>query len=483
LEEESKQFPGIQTNLAWDTLLPMADRKSGPLHVRLTNTLRDAIRSGRLPAGSALPPSRQLAADLECSRWVVTEAYEQLAAEGYLQARIGSATRVRGSDYSPSPAPSDIVSPIERPRFDFAPGLPDLSAFPRAAWIRAWREVVATVPHTELAYPLQGGHPRLRLVLAEYARRVRGAVVRTEDVTITTGILDGITQVTRALAAEGLQQVAVEDPCWRPLRHGVRRSGLGVVSVTVDEGGIRTDELAEKAVRAAVVAPAHQFPTGVVLTSERRRALVDWARRADGLILEDDYDGEFRYDRRPIGAMQGVDPDHVALFGSVSKTLAPGLRLGWMITPPRWTDVLRSQLPRGSTPSVLDQLALARFIETGAYDRHLRLCRRRYRARRDRLVAATAAQFPGFALSGAAAGMHIVLDLPAELSASSIVVAAGSRGVRVMDLGSWYAGRDDGSPDSEVDLPQGLVLGYGNIDDDAIENAVAEVAAVIETVR
>ncbi len=478
-----------RTNLAWDIFLPAAEHGSGPLHVRLTGALRDAIRQGRIQVGSALPPSRQLAADLGCSRWAVTEAYEQLVAEGYLQARIGSGTRVRGRDHRlPVPRPVVTCAP-ELPRFDLAPGLPDLAAFPRGAWSRAWRSVIATVPHAELSYPPRGGHPRLRLVLADYLQRVRGAVVKAEDVTITASILDGVTRVGRTLVSAGHHRIAVEDPCWRWLRQGVQRSGLEVAPIAVDGEGMRTDELPAIRVRAAIAAPAHQFPTGTVLTPARRAALVEWAEAADGLILEDDYDAEFRYDRRPVGTVQGTDPDHTALFGSLSKTLGPGLRLGWTVTPPRWTEALRSEEPPQSGPSILDQLTLARFIETGAYDRHLRALRRRYRARRDRFASAVARHLPGLDLSGAAAGLHVLLSLPSGLEGGAVAAAARMRGVRVVDLGAcrFYGREGDGRGEawrqSTAGPSEALVLGYGNLDDGAVEEAVAELARAIRTVQ
>jgi GntR family transcriptional regulator / MocR family aminotransferase len=476
-----------QTNLAWDTLLTIDDRHgSGPLHVRLTQALRDAIRSGRIRVGSALPPSRQLAADLGCSRWVVTEAFEQLVGEGYLEARVGSGTRVRLADHERRAAEQALPHVPEPPRFNLRPGVTDLRAFPRAAWIRAMRETLATLPPNDLGYPPHGGQPRLRQVLAEYLRRVRGAVVRAEDVTITSGILDGITQLTRVCAAANHRSIGLEDPGWTLLFQGVRRTGLEIVPIGIDSNGIRTDELLVKKVRAVLVAPAHQFPTGAVLTAERRAELLEWVRATDGLILEDDYDAEFRYDRRPIGALQGLDPRQVALFGSLSKTLAPGLGLGWAVTPPRWTEALRAAETRMTGPSTVEQLTLARFIETGAYDRHLRALRRTYRARRDRLVAAVVSQVPECEVTGAAAGLHVLVRLPDGLIGAAVAEAARERGVGLLDLQSCRLngpGSHDQDARGDIVSYQGLVLGYANLDEGAIEEAIAELACALRTVQ
>ena len=476
-----------RANLAWDTILPLDDRAgSGPLHLRLTRALREAIRSELIPGGGALPPSRQLAADLGCSRWVVTEAYEQLVAEGFLEARVGSGTRVRLGEHIQRASSQDLGKVVQQPRFDLSPGVSDLRSFPRGAWMRAFRETLATVPSADLGYPPSGGHPRLRRVLSEYLRRVRGALVSADDVTITSGILDGITQLTRALATAGHRSIAVEDPCWNRLFAGVRRTGLDIAPIEVDSNGMRTDELLRTNVRLVVVAPAHQFPTGAVLPPERRAELLDWVRAVDGLILEDDYDAEFRYDRRPVGALQGLDPIHVALFGSLSKSLAPGLGLGWTVTPPRWTGALRAIETRMTGPSVLEQLTLARFIETGGYDRHLRAQRRIYRSRRDRLIAALARQLPECQVTGAAAGLHILLRLPYGLEGAAVVELANRAGVELLDLRRCRL-EQPGISDCNGRRPsascEGLVLGYGNLDDTLLEAAVAELALAVRTAK
>lgn len=422
----------------WGVLLELSG--PGPKHEQLARALRQAIRGGVLTG--AVPPSRRLAAELGCSRWVVTQAYAQLVAEGYLAGRTGSATRVRrvgGAVAAKEPA---HAAP---PRYDLAPGLPDLRNFPRRPWAEAVREVLATTPHTDFGLPEPGGHPRLRRVLGEYLRRVRGAAPGT--VLVCGGVTDGVTGVCRALVERGSTRLAVEDPGWTRLRRAAEGAGMTVDPVPVDDEGIDVGRI-PAGVRAALVTPAHQFPTGSVLSPRRRAELLGWARDVDGLILEDDYDAEFRYDRRPVGTVQGTDPARVALFGSVSKTLSPALGLGWAVLPPQWT-------VRAHPPPVVDQLALAGFVESGGYDRYLRGARLRYRARRDRLVAALGPA----RLSGAAAGLHLLLHL--DQDAAAVVRKAKAAGVKVADLDGYRTA--PGEP--------ALVLGYGNLADSGVEAA------------
>jgi GntR family transcriptional regulator/MocR family aminotransferase len=468
----SDQVTEFQTNLAWDTLLTVGDGREGPLHAQLAGALRGAIRDGRLPLGSALPPSRTLAQDIGCSRWVVTEAYAQLAAEGYVDARVGSGTRVRSLGRAAADPPPPEASPAWVPRIDLAPGLPDLRAFPLARWISALRSVASSLPYAELGYPVPTGHPRLRQVLAGYLTRVRGAQVDPAHVTVCRGVTDGAGRICRTLRAAGIGAVAVEDPGWHRLREAADTVGLRVVPTGVDGHGLRVDDLdRDPAVRAVVVSPTHQFPTGVVLSAGRRGALLDWARRVDGLILEDDYDAEFRYDRRPVGTMQGTDPSRVALLGSLSKTLSPALGIGWVATPPVWAGPVRAATGHRSWPSTLDQLAFAAFLSDGAYDRHLRAARKRYRLRRDRLVRALAGRLPGARLLGVAAGLHLLALLDDRVDCAAVVARAAAAGMRVANLDT-YRSRDDA-------IGPGLVLGYGNLADTQVEEAVALLAATV----
>ncbi|HEY6737770.1 MAG TPA: PLP-dependent aminotransferase family protein [Actinopolymorphaceae bacterium] len=468
---------GVRKKLACEVLVDLDGAGPGPLHERLTRQLRTAIRNGVLTADSPLPPSRALAADLGCSRWVVTQAYEQLVAEGYLTARTGSATRVRRveSDTArrrPTRTTRRTSTQDSWVRYDLAPGLPDLREFPRRQWAETVRSRLSTLPYTELGYVPEHGLPALREGLAGYLRRVRGADAAAADITITSSVTAGVTRLCALLRAEGVRRIAVEDPGWTRLRDAIARTGLEIVGIPVDDHGLVVHALDDRPdVRAVLVTPAHQFPTGVVLAPERRTALLAWARRVDGLVLEDDYDAEFRYDRRPIGTVQGADPSRVALFGSLSKTLSPAIGLGWMATPPRWTEADRAAQPVPSPPSGLEQLAFTAFLGTGGYDRHLRSGRQRYRRRRDALVAALAERLPHCSISGIAAGLHLVLHLPTGTSAARVVETAAEAGVRVADLDGYRSSPDPADP--------ALVLGYGNLPDSSVETAVELLAKAI----
>ncbi|WP_107057462.1 PLP-dependent aminotransferase family protein [Streptomyces sp. NRRL S-646] len=474
---ESQTNPRMsQTNLAGDLLLHLGQAADGPLHERVKRALRSAIRDGRIEVGTALPPSRRLAADLGCSRWAVTEAFGQLVAEGYLEARTGSATRVRWSGSSDADAARRAPQHAPVARYDLAPGLPDLRAFPRRRWADAVRAQVTTVAFTELGYPPPGGHLRLRRLLAEYLGRSRGVSAAPQDVTVCTSVTDGVRRFCQALRARGITAVGCEEPGWTRLREVIRAAGLDVVPIRADGGGLRTDELAGyTGLRAVLASPAHQFPLGTVLAPERRAALLHWAREVDGVVLEDDYDAEFRYDRRPVASLQGMDPSRVVLFKSLSKILSPALGIGWIVAPARWTEHLHRTDQTATQPPPLDQLAFADLLESGAYDRHLRACRKRYRDRRDTLVRALADQLPDSPVSGIAAGLHLLLRLPADVDPPAVVRAAAARSLRVADLAAYHATEDHAD--------HGLVLGYGNLADGAVEAAVAQLRAAIEEGR
>jgi GntR family transcriptional regulator/MocR family aminotransferase len=458
-----------QTNFAWATLLDLDSPGSGPVHERLARALRTAIRQGRLVEGDAVPPSRALAEELGCSRWVVTEAYGQLTAEGHLTGRVGSATRV---SWTPGTATGHGRSET-RPatvRYDLAPGLPDLRAFPRRRWAEAVRAAVGDAVRHDLGLPDPAGHPALRRTLADYLRRARAADLRSASVTVCAGVTEGLTRVCRTLRAAGITHLAVEEPGWPRLRAAAVSAGLRVQAVPVDAEGLRVGDLpARGAIRAVVVGAAHQFPTGTVLSPARRTELVRWARAVDGFVIEDDYDAEFRYDRRPVGVVQGMDPGRVFLLGSVSKTLSPALGLGWLVAPEGMTVALRSANPVAPAPPVLDQLALGSFIDRGWYDAHLRAARRRYRARRDLLVATLAARLPRGRVAGSAAGLHLLLHLPPGTDTAAAVRSAAIAGLGLTDLSAY---RSDGR-----DTPA-LVIGYGNIADADIPAAVALLAEV-----
>jgi GntR family transcriptional regulator/MocR family aminotransferase len=400
---------------------------TGPrLRASLMDALRDAVRTGRLSPGTRLPSSRSLAADLGVARNTVADSYAELIAEGWLTAQQGSGTRVaRRADPRTTTLAASRTRPARvRPTYPLMPGSPNLSEFPRAQWLTAARRALTTAPHDAFGYGDTAGRIELRTVLADYLARSRGVYVDPERVVICAGFHHGLTLMAQALKARRVRAVAVESYGFDVYRDLLTGAGLRIPPLYVDERGARTADLADlRGVGAVLLTPAHQYPTGVELCPDRRATVVDWARATGGLVLEDDYDGEFRYDRQPVGALQGLDPDRVVYFGSVSKSLAPALRLAWMVLPDELVpDIL---VAKGAVDwsSALEQLTLAEFIASGAYDRHVRSMRLRYRRRRDELVAALAQR--GVRVTGMAAGLQAVLELPRGTERS--VVDAASR--------------------------------------------------------
>jgi GntR family transcriptional regulator / MocR family aminotransferase len=441
----------------------------GPRRTQLEEQLRDAIRSGRLAPGAALPSSRALARELAVSRGVVVDAYAQLAAEGYLVARQGAPTRVSGAPARAGSGPTAATG--ERPpRFDFRPGAPDVSLFPRAAWLASLRRALRDAPDARFDYGDPRGAPELRTALARYLGRARGVACNPELIVVTSGMAQGMALIARALAARGACRIGVEDPTSAPGRDQLSANGLEVLPVPVDGDGLRVDVLERLAPDAVFTAPAHQFPLGVVLAPERRAALIDWAGRTGGLVIEDDYDAEYRYDRAPVGAVQGLAPELVAYAGSVSKSLAPGLRLGWMVAPERLVQgVFAAKATDDLGTPVVEQLALADFLERGELDRHLRRTRGVYRARRDALVAALARHLPDCEPAGVAAGLHLVVHLPPGADEPAVLERARESGVGLYGLSEHRI--EPGPP--------ALLLGYGRIGAPAIETGTAELAAAV----
>jgi len=454
-----------------DVLVRLDRSAAEPLRVQLERELRDAIRAGRLTAGERLPSSRAMASELGLSRGLVLECYGQLQAEGFLTSRSGSATRVAARAVAP---PEPPAGPVALPRLvvDFRPGVPDLTSFPRRDWAWALRESCRRATPLELDYGDPRGAAALREVLAGYLRRVRGAVADAEGIVVCGGFGQGINLVLNALAATGIRRVAIEDPGDDDYGVICGRFGLQAVPVPVDERGIDVDALATADVRAVILTPTHQFPTGTALAPERRHALVAWANAQDAILVEDDYDAEFRYDRAPVGALQGLAPDRVALIGTVSKSLAPGLRLGWVVCPRELLDSLiedKRLSDRGSP--ALEQLALAALIESGRYDRHLRRMRRVYGGRRDTLVRALSVHAPTVGLRGLAAGFHGVADLAPGSDEAAVVAAARARSIGLYGMRSYRPGGGGG--------PSQLVLGFGNLSEAAIERGIAAIADLL----
>jgi GntR family transcriptional regulator / MocR family aminotransferase len=460
------------TGLAPEVLLELDRQRPEPLRVQLERGLRDAIRSGRLQPGERLPSSRELARELGVSRGLVLECYTQLQAEGYLTSRGGSATRVAPRAEAP-PEPPPRPRAQVRPSIDFRHGLPDLASFPRRDWAWAMREACRDVAAGELGYGNAWGSQALRVVLAAYLRRVRGAVAEPERIVICSGVQQGVNLVIRALAKRGVKRVAFEDPGHPDHRAGLELAGIEAVPVRVDHRGVDAEAVEASGAGAVVLTPAHQSPTGALLAPERRQALVAWAAEHDATLIEDDYDAEFRYDREPVGALQGLAPERVATLGSVSKSLAPGLRLGWIVCPPRLADAIAEEkrIEDRSSP-VLDQVALAALIESGRYDRHLRRMRGVYAARRKALMDALARHAPGLELRGLAAGFHVLVLLPPGVSEAEVVDAARERSVGVYGLGDDTFG--------EVRWPPALVMGFGNLGEGAIEKGIASIADLLD---
>jgi len=442
-----------------------------PLHHQLERELRGAIRSGRLAADTALPSSRALAAQLGLSRGVVVEAYEQLVAEGYLASRPGGATRICARSAAISASLAGKAAALA-PRFDFHYGRPDVTQFPRQAWLRSLRRVLNDCPSDRLSYLDSRGAPELREALATYLNRVRGTAGSPERMVITNGFAQGMGLLTQVVASIGGKRLAVEEPGQRDIIRAVRQAGLEPVPVAVDEQGLRVDLLGRADADAVLVTPAHHFPTGAVLSADRRAALVAWALNGRRLILEDDYDAEYRYDREPIGALQGLAPEQVVYAGSASKTLAPGLRLGWLIVPRRLVAAVaaaKDAADRGSAS--LEQLAFADFLSRGDFDHHLRRMRPIYRARRDALLDAMRRHVPELRPAGASAGLHVIAWLPPATEESAVIERAAAVGVAIDGLAPYYAGGRDG--------PGGLLFGYGTLTETEIEEGIRLVAKAL----
>jgi GntR family transcriptional regulator / MocR family aminotransferase len=476
-------------------LLLRLDRGGGlPLRAQLESGLRDAIRDGRLQPGERLPSSRELARELGVSRGLVQECYGQLLSEGYLDSRAGSATRVaaraypaRGRDVAAGPpgraagAPGRAAGrpPAAPPRLiaDFRSGVPDLGSFPRGDWVWAMREACREVANADLDYGDPRGSDALREVMAGYLRRVRAAAAGPGELIVCTGFAQGLNLVLQVLGRLGVDRVAFEEPGYGDdeTSTSVRSAVLAdaaPVRVPVDDLGLDVAALAASGARAVVVTPAHQSPTGVVLAAARRHALVEWASRHDAYIVEDDYDSEFRYDREPVGVLQGIAPDRVFTLGTVSKSLAPAVRLGWVVAPPALAAMVAdAKVLSDRGTSGLDQLALAALLRSGRYDRHLRKMRGVYARRRTVLIEALGRHAPGVRLTGLAAGFHAVAHLPAGADEDAVVAAARRRGVGLYGMRAFRAAGGDAPPQ--------LVLGFGLTGERAIEAGIAAVADLL----
>lgn len=455
-----------------ELLLPQWD-PSQPRRAQLEAGLREAIRAGRLLPAARLPSSRVLASELGVSRRLVVEAYEQLAAEGYLLAHRGSGTRVAprvqiAEDGAGMPAPPEPVpAPVEG--IDLFPGAPDLSLFPRRAWGRSLRRALAELPDARLSYGEFAGATELRVALAEHLGRVRAAAAEPDRVVVTAGYQQGLRVFCQLLRGRGGRRIAVEDPGYPVAGWTIEAEGLEVVPVPIDDEGIDVVALAAAAPDAVVVTPAHALPLGAVLAPSRRRRLVAWARESGALVLEDDYDAELRYDRGPAGSLQGLAPDVVVLAGTVSKTLAPALRLGWLLLPTELVPIaITARTMADGGGSRIDEWALADLIAGGAFDRHVRGARQRYRVKRATLLDALASALPGARVRGIAAGLHVVLELPEGAGEGNVVAAAKRAGVHIQGLTAFTRAHAH---------PPSLVIGYGLPSERELREAVGVIAA------
>lgn len=454
---------------ARDLLLQLDHSRPASVSRQLEEQMRGAIRSGALVAEEQLPSTRVLAEDLGVSRGVILRAYGQLAAEGYISLRQGAAPTVRAAVHLDA---KTIRPPNGRPGivYDLRPHLPDVTTFPRQPWLRAVRESLAQARVSDLTYSDAAGLWDLRVAVANYLSRARGVAAHPAQTLITAGSTHSLSLVSRVLARRGETRMAFENPSHRGLRAAASMGGQTVAAAAIDDSGVRPDTIDHA--DSLFVSPAHQFPTGVVLAPKRRKALVDWAQEADALILEDDYDAEFRYDGVPTAALQSLAPDRVVYIGSTGKTFAPALRLGWMVLPAALVDDVSQELA-GTMLHVsgLDQLAFASFLQCGDFDRHLRRMRRVYGARRNFITELLGKLLPDHEVRGIAGGLHAVLGMPSHFAAASVRAEARTLGIGVDSI--------DQHSFADFAGPAGLVVGYGALPEPTLEEALNGLADII----
>ena len=448
--------------------------RDGPesLQAQVERQLREGIRRGTLRPGGEMPSTRALSRDLGISRPLVMEAYSQLAAEGYLDLRPGAMPRVaREAPTRRSPAfpPERFSTPAFR--YDFRPGIPDLSTFPRARWLKAVEMALKAMGPRDFGYTQRFGVGPLRQSLADYLGRVRGVGADPRQILITGGFEQARTFLARVLKRRGVHFLAVEEPGYAD-REVWLNTGFTLLPIPVDNDGIDVAALAASRAEAVLLTPAHQHPTGAVMSGARRQAVAKWLVERNAVAVEDDYDAEFRYDRTPIGALQGLAPEHVVYAGTTSKTLAPALRLGWLVVPPELLPMLEDEhraldYGRGR----IDQFALAHFIDSGDYDRHLRKMRTLYRDRRAALLAIIASELPGVEVGGVSAGLHATVRFPRRLNEAAIVETARKRDVGLSFQRAHYLGE---TPDEST-----LLLSYANMPESTLRMAMRALAAVI----
>jgi GntR family transcriptional regulator / MocR family aminotransferase len=461
-----------ETSQPIDVLVSVTRDGPATLGAQIEDQLRRAIRDGALKAGARVPSSRDLARQLGISRRVVVDAYSQLAAEGYLVLRQGARPKVSEAAAPREAGTAGLIASPRVPRFDLRPSAPDVSSFPRAAWLRSLREAMREIADPDLLYGSPRGVEALRSALAEYLGRVRGVAADPQRVIVTSGYSQGQGVVCRVLADRGARRIAFEDPSHPEQRRIATEAGLEVVPVAVDEGGVMIEALERADTDALVLTPAHQHPTGAVLAGERRPALLAWIRAHDVIVIEDDYDAEYRYDRAAVGALQGLEPDRIVYAGSASKTLAPALRLGWLVVPEQLLDAVADEKDLADCGTArIEQHAFADFLARGELDRHLRRMRAQYRRRRDLLVAALTNALPEATIRGIAAGLHATVELPGGYDEQAILAEAHARSIDLTTMGEFWIEPGSGPPT--------LLVGYGQLPEPAIPLAVGELAKAV----
>ncbi len=469
--------------------LRVEEAPPGGLANWLAEQLRTAISDGRLPIGSRLPATRLLATELQVSRGVVTEAYQRLTEDGHISGRGRAGTVVVAAPIGTSPSPftagqartSDVVKAPGLEIFDamravpaaldLTPGVPDLAAFPRAAWLKAERTVLTELPASAFGYGHPAGTPGLRLAVANWIARNRGIKADPADLIIVAGVSQALSLISQVLHEDGIHTMAVEDPGSLGSRLHLQAWGMETPPIRVDSDGLRVDDLRASGARAVVATPAHQFPTGVVLDGERRRELMQWATEG-GLIIEDDYDAEHRYDRPPVPAVRAMMSDHVIYTGSVSKLLAPALRIGWMLPSAQYKEALVGAKRLADLGNAtLPQLVLAELMESGELERQLRFVRKRHRQRRDAMIDALGKHLPTATVHGAAAGLHLTITFDDHpIDDRQLAAAALDLGVKTEPL-SWH---------SQLQPPPGLVLGYAARTPTEITTAITAIATALK---
>jgi GntR family transcriptional regulator/MocR family aminotransferase len=396
-------------------------------------------------------------------------AYAQLGAEGYLRLRRNAPPVVARGVGTAAEARTLTADP-EWPH-NLRPDLPDYGAFPRDEWLKSYRAALRGVPNAELAYGDVRGSTQLRDALAAYLGRVRGVVGEPEHTFVCSGFAQAVSLLGGVLVRTGRKRIAVEDPSHAVIRQLVARSGLEPVPIPVDAEGIDVDAVVAAAPDAVLVTPAHQFPTGVVLSPERRARLLAWADERNTFVIEDDFDSEYRYDRPPVGSLQGLMPERVVYCGTASKTLAPTLRLGWIVAPGELVWPLVEQvLYTVIAPPRLEQLAFTDFLLRGELDRHLRRMRLRYRRRRDVLVRELERQLPTLQVRGHAAGLYVQVLLPDGLHEARILEEARTRGVGLSGMAEHCA---------EATREPALLLGYAVAPEPSLRRAVTVLAEAV----